>query len=73
MEILKGKEKVDEKMRSLFDKGKQATGKYARLAEESKQFQNVLERKRSEAVERGRDPSLRAEDCGRVWRDGDGY
>ena len=42
LEILKGKEKVDEKMRALFEKGKQATGKYARLAEESKKFQIVF-------------------------------
>ena len=73
LEVLKAKEKVDEKLRGLFDKGKQATGKYVSLAEESKGFQDVLERKRSEAVERGRDPRVRSEDCGRVWREGDGY
>ena len=64
---------MDEKMRELFKKGKQATGKYVKLPEESKRFQKVLDRKRSEAVERGRDPRVRAEDCGRVWKEGYGY
>ena len=70
--VLRAREGVDEKVRRLKLKGKKGKG-YMLLVRESESIGRRLGEMRDEALKRGKDPRLRAEECGRVWREGDGY
>ena len=73
LDILKKKEGVDEKIRRMADSGRVGTENYRNLVEQSKSINGILTGMRDGAVERGKDPKVRAEECGRVWREGDGF
>ena len=57
----------------MADRGRVGTENYRNLVEESKRINGILTTMRDGAVERGKDPKVRAEECGRVWREGDGF
>ncbi|KAF2141642.1 uncharacterized protein K452DRAFT_287592 [Aplosporella prunicola CBS 121167] len=43
------------------------------LGREIEKLRFVLRQKLEDAVQRGKDPRIRAEDCGREWHEGDGF
>ena len=86
--VLRGRERVDEKIRGRERKGRGSGREYEILVEESERIGRELGKMRDEALrrgrdergrdergrdERGRDERGRAEACGRVWREDDGY
>ncbi len=73
LDMMKSKKKVDKKIESLWKKGKGGSQRYEELAWESERIGVELEEMKQKAMERGRDPRLRAEDCGRLWEEGNGY
>lgn len=73
LKVLKSKEKVDKKIESLLKMGRGGSLRYEELVRETTRIGGVLEGMKQEAVERGMDPRLRAKECGRLWREGDGY
>ena len=75
LNLLKTKEVVDRKARDLWDGGikGRAGEKYKRLRAESSRLGGTLDGLREAAVRRGFDPKVRARECGREWREGDGY
>ena len=73
LRVLRGRERVDEKIRGLERKGRRRGKGYEALVEESERIGRELGTMRDEALRRGRDARVRAEECGRVWREGDGY
>ncbi len=70
--VLRARERVDEKIRGLERRGKMGKG-YGALVGESERIGRRLGEMRDEALRRGGDPKVRAEECGRIWREGDGY
>ena len=48
-------------------------GKDEWLMKEVDDLQAVMEKMKLEALQRGKDPALRAKEAGRQWKDGDGY
>lgn len=66
-------EKINEKLVGMWDQGVKGGDKYMRLLEESKRQAKVLEDMRDHAIKRGSDPRIRAAECGRDWREGDGF
>lgn len=74
LSLLRSKEKVDEKLGQLDDDGESTeSNQYRRLKHESKQYSARLDKMRETAVRRGFDPQIRAKECGREWKDGDGF
>lgn len=71
--VLKQREKLEEKLTSLWDSGVKGGEKYKRLAAKIKQKSQLLDHLREEALRRGFDPALRAAECGRAWQEGDGF
>ncbi|KAJ9646774.1 uncharacterized protein PV06_10477 [Exophiala oligosperma] len=71
--ILKQRERLDEKLASLWDSGVRGGEKYKRLAAKVKRKTELLDRLREDALRRGFDPALRAAECGRPWHEGDGF
>lgn len=71
--VLHQREKVDNKRMELFDKGRQGTDKYKQLSAQSQGFTAQLDWLREQALRRGADPRIRAQECGRKWNEGDGY
>ncbi|KAI4192725.1 MAG: hypothetical protein LQ350_008578, partial [Teloschistes chrysophthalmus] len=47
--------------------------RWAQLNMQFEEMENELSDRREKAQQRGADPRLRAEECGRRWREGDGF
>ena len=48
-------------------------GKFSSLGERIEALKEELKARKDEAIERGNDPKKRAEECGRPWKEGDGF
>lgn len=73
LKVWKTKDSLDERMTKLRKKGKMETRMYKALMEESERIGGMLDGLREEAIERGRNPRLRAESAWRLWTADDGY
>ncbi|KIV82142.1 hypothetical protein PV11_04270 [Exophiala sideris] len=71
--LLAQTEPLNEKLVAMWDDGIKGGDKYMRLLEQTKQQAKVLEQLRDNAIQRGLNPKIRAEECGREWRNGDGF
>ena len=67
MKVLRSKEKIDQKMESLWKNGKEGSQRWGFGERKPEDWS------RAGRAERRRDPRMRAKDCGRLWRKGDGY
>ncbi|KIY03009.1 uncharacterized protein Z520_01475 [Fonsecaea multimorphosa CBS 102226] len=68
------KERLDEDLLALWSAGdKGGSEKFRNLKNRSGRLGRDLDRDRERALRRGFDPRTRARECGRVWREGDGF
>lgn len=73
-QLVKDKEKSKKELGELRPKGTSPDPEQATRLEDHIRFLEEEQKKRTEAaLERGDDPRLRAEECGRPWKDGDGF
>jgi hypothetical protein len=73
MGILHQREKIARKENDMVEKGKGKGMKYQNLMKERLELEGLMENLREAAIKRGADPKTRAEDCGREWKEGDGF
>lgn len=74
LDVLKQREIVDEKLQDLRDDGAGQHEEEIKKAEaERSGYHNKIEYLKREAYRRGKDPKARAEECGRSWKEGDGF
>ncbi|KEF62687.1 uncharacterized protein A1O9_00660 [Exophiala aquamarina CBS 119918] len=73
LDVLRQREKVDRKRVDLWDKGRKGSEKYKQLDAQSHQLTEKMDWMREQALRRGADPKIRAMECGREWKEGDGY
>lgn len=73
LHILRQREILDEAIQLLTDSNRGGSVEAATKRTKSTQLNNELNRLTDEAIERGKDPKSRAIECGRPWKDGDGF
>jgi hypothetical protein len=73
LHILKQREILDEDVQLLTDSNRGGSVEAAMKRTRSSELNNELNRLTDEAIKRGKDPKSRAVECGRPWKDGDGF
>lgn len=73
LQMLRQREILDEDIRLLTYNHRGDTPEAAAKRTRADQLNSELNRLANEAIERGKDPRSRAIECGRSWKDGDGF
>ena len=77
LDLLKKREKIDEQLDEWRERGPAEQEKHAdellKLEAQRGSAVNKIEYLKTEAYRRGEDPKARADECGRSWKEGDGY
>ena len=73
LHILRHRELLDEEVQRLSENNMEQTVEAAEKRAEASKLNGELNRLRAEAMERGKDPRSRAIECGRPWKEGDGF
>lgn len=70
-----GKKAEDGSTQDEMDQGVEQLdmGRGKEIQKEIDRVRSMVDKMRAEAEERGKDPKLRASDCGREWKEGDGF
>jgi hypothetical protein len=71
--LLKQREILDEAVDLLDQSNQGDSPETAAKRIRAAQLNSELIRLKNEAIERGKDPRNRAVECGRSWKDGDGF
>ena len=73
LNILRSRELLEEEMELLSFSNRGESVEAAEKKERVTELNKQLDRLKAEALERGKDPKSRAVECGRLWKEGDGF
>lgn len=73
MELEKAKKEIEEEKKKAIQTEEPQSVPLPETEKEISRLNDEMAKAKEEAVRRGRDPRLRAEEAGRPWREGDEY